>query len=251
MGADPLEHQYPEVDSPLVEEYSLSGECSSSELLGKFYQQTMTAEEFNQWKDTSMHEDRRQQLRHKGEQRLFLQQKEVRRLAEEQYESLRRRQVLQGEWTEADSHQHLRALTKQINNSTPTRRQQRLTSRINDYERVQSRKLRNPTEIHEREYYFAEGMGVSLEDHINSLKKNMPNAQIETRKDKDGFTILKTKLKPKYKYDLDILLGENKRSVAETADTVLQALVGGEEPSKESLSLFLNKENFALKAKSK
>jgi len=104
--------------------------------------------------------------------------------------------------------------------------------------------------MHEREYYFAQGMGVSLEDHISSIKNNMPNAQVETRKDKDGFTIVKTKLKPTYKYDLDVLLGDNKRSVAETADTVLQALIGGDEPTKESLSEFLNKENFALKAKS-
>jgi len=43
----------------------------------------------------------------------------------------------------------------------------------------------------EREYYFDEGLGQSLQEHVNELKKNFPDIKLQTRRDRDGFAIVK------------------------------------------------------------
>lgn len=59
-----------------------------------------------------------------------------------------------------------------------------------------------PDRIFEKEYYFDEGLGESLEEHAKKLQKIIPKIQVETRRDNDGFAIVKTKLKKNYKYNL-------------------------------------------------
>ena len=56
-----------------------------------------------------------------------------------------------------------------------------------------------------REYYFDPSQGVSLEEHIRSIKTR-PGIEVQTRLDKDGFTIIKKIIKNHYKYNLDTLL---------------------------------------------
>jgi hypothetical protein len=51
--------------------------------------------------------------------------------------------------------------------------------------------LRNSTQILEREYYFDEGLGESLNDHIETLKKNYKSITIQTRRDRDNLPIVK------------------------------------------------------------
>ena len=58
----------------------------------------------------------------------------------------------------------------------------------------------------EKEYYFDEGVGVSLNEHIAKLKKTYPTARIQTRRDREGFAIVKVSHKREYKYDLDAML---------------------------------------------
>ena len=52
---------------------------------------------------------------------------------------------------------------------------------------------RTPTKWMEREYYFDEGLGESLNEHIAKLRKTSggEGLEIETRRDKDGFAIVK------------------------------------------------------------
>ena len=47
----------------------------------------------------------------------------------------------------------------------------------------------------EREYYFDEGLGQSLNDHIQDLKKQFSSIDIQTRRDRDGFPIVKLSMK--------------------------------------------------------
>jgi len=49
---------------------------------------------------------------------------------------------------------------------------------------------------HEREYYFDEGLGESLNDHIKSLKDEFPDIRIQTRRDRDGLPIVKLNMRP-------------------------------------------------------
>ena len=58
----------------------------------------------------------------------------------------------------------------------------------------------------QREYYFDEGLGQSLNEHTNDLKEKFPALTIQTRRDRDGLPIVKILMKPKYKYDLDEIL---------------------------------------------
>jgi hypothetical protein len=57
----------------------------------------------------------------------------------------------------------------------------------------------------EKEYYFDEGLGQSLQDHTAELKKQFPQMKVEARRDRDGFAIVKTTFAPEYKYDLSLL----------------------------------------------
>ena len=86
--------------------------------------------------------------------------------------------------------------------------------------------LRNPSQFFEKEYYFDEKLGVSLSDHIDDIKKNFPDVEVQTRRDRDGFAIVKTKYKPNYKYKLDSIINlnekEEKQIMKESMEAVLK-----------------------------
>lgn len=52
--------------------------------------------------------------------------------------------------------------------------------------------LSNPERILEKEYHFDETLGESLDDHCETLKKQYPGVTVQTRRDRDGFAIVKT-----------------------------------------------------------
>ena len=71
-----------------------------------------------------------------------------------------------------------------------------------DMKRAMS-EVAHPKMLFEKEYYFDEGLGESLKDHVEHIKTNYPVVEVEVRRDRDGFAIVKTKFKPKFKYDLN------------------------------------------------
>ena len=72
-------------------------------------------------------------------------------------------------------------------------------------------KLDNPERMYEKEYHFDEGLGQSLQDHTDELKEKFPGMKVETRRDRDGFAIIKTSYAPEYKYNLDEILAFDKQ----------------------------------------
>lgn len=68
---------------------------------------------------------------------------------------------------------------------------------------------RSSDSLMEREYYFDEGLGESLNDHVSNLAKQFPGIEIETRRDRDGIPIVKIAMKPKFKYNLDEILNQD------------------------------------------
>ena len=110
--------------------------------------------------------------------------------------------------------------------------------------------LRNPSQFFEKEYYFDEKLGVSLSDHIDDIKKNFPDVEVQTRRDRDGFAIVKTKYKPNYKYKLDSIINlnekEEKQIMKESMEAVLkEAFPEGVEqvcksPTHEKISELIN-----------
>ncbi len=78
----------------------------------------------------------------------------------------------------------------------------------------------------EKEYYFDEGVGVSLDEHIKKVKENYPGARIQTRRDREGFAIVKVSHMREYKYDLNAMMSvlSNEGGCLDAAD-VKEALL--------------------------
>jgi hypothetical protein len=63
--------------------------------------------------------------------------------------------------------------------------------------------IHSPSTLFDKEYYFDEGLGESLKDHVDDIKSRFPQINVLVRRDRDGYAIIKTQYKPKYKYNLD------------------------------------------------
>lgn len=61
----------------------------------------------------------------------------------------------------------------------------------------------SPERLLEKEYYFDERLGQSLDEHTAELKSKYPGVKVHTRRDRDGLPIVKTTFEPEYKYKLD------------------------------------------------
>lgn len=87
----------------------------------------------------------------------------------------------------------------------------------------------NPKRLLEKEYYFDEGLGESLQDHAEKIKKSYPELEVQIRRDRDGYAIVKTIYKPKYKYNLDEILKfnpkEGKEKLKENMNSILKAIL--------------------------
>lgn len=68
------------------------------------------------------------------------------------------------------------------------------------------RQIDNPESLIEKEYHFDEGLGVSLADHMATLRKEYPGATVLSRRDRDGYAIIKLQFRPEYKFEFDTLV---------------------------------------------
>ena len=85
----------------------------------------------------------------------------------------------------------------------------------------------------EKEYHFDESVGVSLRKHCRDLKARYPSATVQTRRDRDGFAIVKLSFKPEYKYDLDTILAATPQAVANQKAETLEAILRAALPDPE------------------
>jgi hypothetical protein len=80
-----------------------------------------------------------------------------------------------------------------------------------------------------------------VKDHVEQIKTNYPGVEVEVRRDRDGYSIIKTKFKPKYKYNLEDVLaydpkGENEK-IKESLEDILKTMMGGTQGTNALLSL--------------
>lgn len=61
----------------------------------------------------------------------------------------------------------------------------------------------------EREYYFDEGLGESLNEHIENLKSKFDSITVETRRDRDNLPIVKISFAHTFKYKLDDIINQD------------------------------------------
>jgi len=82
-----------------------------------------------------------------------------------------------------------------------------------------------PDKLFDKEYHFDEGMGQSLNEHVAELKENHPDMKVATRRDRDGFAIVKTTYKREFKYDLNEILNFDAEKETEHAMTTLELVL--------------------------
>lgn len=110
---------------------------------------------------------------------------------------------MNGEWPEDKSYQLMQQELDKAQEMYPTPTKFKIEMREKSKMMHNLMNLRNSSQILEREYYFDEGLGESLNDHIEGLKKKFDSITVETRRDRDNLPIVKISLAPKFKYNLD------------------------------------------------
>lgn len=101
---------------------------------------------------------------------IFLDSRDMVRIMEEQRESTRRRMVQHGKWTEADSQRLMQEAVEEAGREAPTDFDEKKIKReFRNLHDLLSR-VQNPQKLYEKEYYFDEGLGQSLKDHVDELK---------------------------------------------------------------------------------
>ena len=118
---------------------------------------------------------------------------------------MRRQKVASGEWTEGESNQQLQNFLVELDRDTMGTNKERIFLRDLEAMIKGMQLMDNPERLMEREYHFDENLGQSLDDHIAELKQKLPGATIYSRRDRDGFAIIKTSFLPEFKYDLNAI----------------------------------------------
>lgn len=93
----------------------------------------------------------------------------------------------------------------------------------------------SPERLLEKEYYFDERLGQSLDEHTAELKSRYPGVKVHTRRDRDGLPIVKTTYEPEFKYKLDEIENwdsdENRQALLQQTNAVLEKIMPAERPN--------------------
>ena len=199
------------------------------EILGRLIGQQLTPSQYELIDGLYKNEELRSKRMLDANNEEFLETRQQVRLMEEAAEKIRRQKVISREWNEAESHARLASYLqerqeKAYNSPDPDQRKRDISKVIQELKS----NLTSDT-LTEKEYHFDEGVGVSLDEHVKKLKATYPTAKVQTRRDRDGFAIVKLSFKPEYKYNLDDILEADAETIqtrqAETLEAVLQAIL--------------------------
>lgn len=114
------------------------------------------------------------------------------RILDEQREAARRRNVMSGKWTEEESEQKMKEVDAEGAKMAPLYDND--LSLKNDFMEffMFFKNIQNPETLYDKEYYFDEGLGESLKEHVEDLKTRFPDVNVQVRRDRDGYPIVKT-----------------------------------------------------------
>ena len=122
---------------------------------------------------------------------------------DEQRESCRRHNVISGKWKEEESEQKMKELDLEAAKNAPVYDND-ITDKADFLEIINFFKnIHSPSTLFDKEYYFDEGLGESLQEHVDDIKSRFPQINVQVRRDRDGYAIIKTQYKPTYKYNLE------------------------------------------------
>ena len=184
------------------------------QLLGKLMGQRLTTAEYELVDGFYQNQDLRQKRQLDTNNEEFLENRQVVRLLQERVERIRRQKVMTGEWTESESHQRLQTMLEQDQEKYLSGPDPEVVFRDTRRFMAQAQSSITTDMLAEKEYHFDEGLGVSLAEHVRGLKDQYPGVTISTRRDRDGFAIVKVSFKPEFKYDLDRSLEQDTEQLA-------------------------------------
>lgn len=95
-------------------------------------------------------------------------------LAQEHAEKIRRQMVKAGEWTEQESAAKLQQFIAEKSKELPGSNFQKKITRDSQDILEAIRMMDNPDTLLEKEYYFDESLGESLDQHCQKIKKRYP-----------------------------------------------------------------------------
>jgi len=201
-------------------------ELHKRELMGRLIGQTLTPRQFEMLSgmDSSGTIKNQRYLDNRGKQ--YLTNQDQIRLFEEHIEKMRRQKIKSGEWQEETSMQEVERYLAGVEAEVMDPKERKKYYRDLEKAVALYEEMDNPESLLEKEYHFDETCGVSLDDHITSLKSQFPNGRIETRRDRDGFAVIKVSHKQEFKYNLDRIVNYDfdveKVKEAETNEILLK-----------------------------
>lgn len=163
------------------------------ELEGRLINDTLTARQFESLYEARL-SDNGSKIRFMKDANKedFIDQRDLVRIIDEQRESVRRRNVMLGKWTEAESEQKMKELDLAGAKAAPLYDNDVSVRKdfMEFYEFFKN--IQNPETVYDKEYYFDEGLGESLKEHVEDLKTRFPEVNVLVRRDRDGYPIVKT-----------------------------------------------------------
>ncbi|CDW82520.1 UNKNOWN [Stylonychia lemnae] len=159
----------------------------------------------------------------------FLDLRKRAELMREVSESYKRRMIHQGEWTEENADQKLLEQIKKVQDQSKLKTNKRQSNEdlAEKLEKLQA--ILTSKQVLEKEYYFDEGLGESVNDHIQRIQAELPDIEVSVRRDNDGYPLIKTLYRPKYKYDIDRILSfdaeKEHQNMKESAEVILSAIM--------------------------
>lgn len=178
------------------------------ELQGRLLGETLSPKQFALLYNAQLDKNSTILFQKDADRKDFIDSKDLVRLMDEAKEISRRRRVLSGKWTEEESHklieeehrkeaQRLQESRREHDQELRARREtEAFMNALNNDEAGKKMRL-------EKEYYFDEGLGESLKDHVDDLKSRFPELEVQVRRDREGYPIIKTSFSPVYKFDIE------------------------------------------------
>ena len=180
QGKHPFEedsYQYENKTTPEQDraEDDFDEELLQRELEGRLLGENLTPRQFELLYKAKMEGSGQIKYIKDNESNMFLDSRDLVRLMEEQREAARRRMVSSGKWAEAESEDRMVKVLKEMTNDIPTEYDEKRVKReFRNLLDLMSR-IQNPQKLFEKEYYFDEGLGQSLKDHVEELKATFPD----------------------------------------------------------------------------
>lgn len=216
----------------IAAEEAYDEELLQRELKGRLMGETLSPRQFALLYEAKVDQSTAVKFQKDNDRKQFLESRDLARIMEELQEQIRRRKVIDGEWNEEESHERLKDMIREAGKEAPEEADADMEYR----DMIQLKdffwQLQTDKKVFEKEYIFDETLGESLTAHVQGIKERFPDLEVLVRRDRDGYPVVKTQYKPKYKYNIDEIVNyagpeEYFAHAKSSLEEVLKTMLGG------------------------